>query len=152
LVFGGVSLAVNESRMLTVHTDCNIGYEELKPYPMTIGSAGCKLPDTAYSVGRTRHAKIKVNGKSSLDWVVESRCVKTDKDSGIVNNAEDWAVETMENANLRLWRSSGDCRGWRTDDKINCALLRIETSEVFNSRGFLWLSSLGIPTRSRRCI
>jgi Type ISP C-terminal specificity domain/AAA domain len=38
-----------------------------------------------------------VNGKPALDWVVERQCVKTDKDSGIVNDANDWAVETMKN-------------------------------------------------------
>jgi predicted helicase len=36
-----------------------------------------------------------VNGKSALDWVVERQCVKTDKDSGIVNDANAWALETM---------------------------------------------------------
>jgi predicted helicase len=38
-----------------------------------------------------------VNGKPALDWVVERQCVKTDKDSGIVNDANDWAIETMGN-------------------------------------------------------
>lgn len=38
-----------------------------------------------------------VSGKPALDWVVERQCVKTDKDSGIVNDANDWAVETMNN-------------------------------------------------------
>ena len=37
-----------------------------------------------------------VNGKPALDWVVERQCVKTDKDSGIVNDANDWAVDTMK--------------------------------------------------------
>lgn len=36
-----------------------------------------------------------VNGKSAIDWVVERQCVKTDKDSGIVNDANDWASETV---------------------------------------------------------
>ena len=36
-----------------------------------------------------------VNGKSALDWVVERQCVKTDKDSGIVNDANKWAIETV---------------------------------------------------------
>lgn len=36
-----------------------------------------------------------VNGKSALDWVVERQCVKTDKDSGIVNDANLWATETV---------------------------------------------------------
>lgn len=36
-----------------------------------------------------------VNGKSALDWIVERQCVKIDKDSGIFNDANRWAVETM---------------------------------------------------------
>lgn len=43
-----------------------------------------------------------VNGKAALDWVVERQCVKTDKDSGIVNDANDWAVETMNNPRYPL--------------------------------------------------
>jgi predicted helicase len=38
-----------------------------------------------------------VNGKPALDWVVERQCLKIDKDSGIVNDANDWAIETMRN-------------------------------------------------------
>ncbi|MBS1081176.1 DEAD/DEAH box helicase [Gluconobacter kondonii] len=43
-----------------------------------------------------------VNGKSALDWVVERQCVKTDKASGIVNDANDWAIETMNNPRYPL--------------------------------------------------
>jgi predicted helicase len=43
-----------------------------------------------------------VNGKSALDWVVERQCVKTDKDSGIINDANAWAVETMGNPKYPL--------------------------------------------------
>ncbi|MDD3682641.1 DEAD/DEAH box helicase [Desulfovibrio desulfuricans] len=43
-----------------------------------------------------------VNGKPALDWVVERQCVKTDKDSGIVNDANDWAIETMHNQRYPL--------------------------------------------------
>jgi predicted helicase len=43
-----------------------------------------------------------VNGKPALDWVVERQCVKTDKDSGIVNDANDWASETMKNPKYPL--------------------------------------------------
>lgn len=38
-----------------------------------------------------------VNGKSALDWVMERQRVKTDKKSGIVNDANDYANETMNN-------------------------------------------------------
>lgn len=36
-----------------------------------------------------------VNGKAALDWVMERQCVKTDKKSGIVNDANRYAIETM---------------------------------------------------------
>jgi len=38
-----------------------------------------------------------VNGKSALEWVMERQCVKTDKKSGIVNDANDYANETVNN-------------------------------------------------------
>ena len=43
-----------------------------------------------------------VNGKPALDWVVERQCVKTDKDSGIVNDANLWATETVGDAKYPL--------------------------------------------------
>ena len=43
-----------------------------------------------------------VNGKPALNWVVERQCVKTDKASGIVNDANDWAIETMNNPRYPL--------------------------------------------------
>lgn len=36
-----------------------------------------------------------VNGKPALDWVMERQCVKTDKASGIVNDANLYATETV---------------------------------------------------------
>ena len=39
-----------------------------------------------------------VNGKSATEWVIERQSVTTDKDSGIVNDANLWATETMNNA------------------------------------------------------
>jgi predicted helicase len=38
-----------------------------------------------------------VNGKPALEWVMERQVVKTDKDSGIVNDANRYAIETMAN-------------------------------------------------------
>ncbi|NUG09731.1 damage-inducible protein, partial [Acinetobacter bereziniae] len=40
----------------------------------------------------------EVNGKSALELVMERQSVSTHKDSGIVNDANDWAIETMGNA------------------------------------------------------
>ena len=43
-----------------------------------------------------------VNGKPALEWVMERQSVTTDKDSGIVNDANLWATETMNNPRYPL--------------------------------------------------
>lgn len=104
--------------------ELHLNYETVDPYPLKIDSAGKKLTDADYRVEKMRYGKkgkdkdlttlhyndritltgvpleaydYIVNGKPALDWVVERQGVKTDKDSGIVNDANDWAVETMGN-------------------------------------------------------
>ena len=42
-----------------------------------------------------------MNGKSALEWVIDSQSVSIDdgkNGSGIINDANDWAIETMGNA------------------------------------------------------
>jgi len=43
-----------------------------------------------------------VNGKPALEWVMERQAVTTDKKSGIVNDANLWATETMNNPQYPL--------------------------------------------------
>jgi len=43
-----------------------------------------------------------VNGKPALEWVMERQSVSTHKASGIVNDANDWANETMKNPRYPL--------------------------------------------------
>lgn len=43
-----------------------------------------------------------VNGKPALEWVMERQSVSKHKDSGIVNDANDWAIETMGNPRYPL--------------------------------------------------
>lgn len=43
-----------------------------------------------------------VNGKSAIEWVMERQAVATDKDSGIVKDANDWATETMNDPRYPL--------------------------------------------------
>ncbi|HDS1124381.1 TPA: DEAD/DEAH box helicase [Stenotrophomonas maltophilia] len=43
-----------------------------------------------------------VNGKAALDWVMERQAVRVDKASGIVNDANDWATETVGNPRYPL--------------------------------------------------
>nr|WP_315429431.1 type ISP restriction/modification enzyme [uncultured Albidiferax sp.] len=109
--------------------ELHLNYETVEPYPLKIDSAGQKLIDAAYRVEKMRYGKkgkdkdlttlhyndritltgipveaydYVVNGKPALDWVVERQCVKPDKDSGIVNDANEWAVETMGNPRYPL--------------------------------------------------
>ena len=109
--------------------ELHLGYETVAPYPVKIDTGGKRLTDADYRVDKMRYGKqgkekdlttlhyndtitltgipleaydYVVNGKPALDWVVERQCVKTDKASGIVNDANDWAIETMGNPKYPL--------------------------------------------------
>ena len=43
-----------------------------------------------------------VNGKSAIEWVMERQAITVDKASGIQNNANDFAIETMNNPRYPL--------------------------------------------------
>ena len=43
-----------------------------------------------------------LNGKPALEWVMERQSVTADKDTGITNDANLWATETMGNAKYPL--------------------------------------------------
>lgn len=43
-----------------------------------------------------------LNGKPALDWIVERYCVSTHKESGIVNDANLWGIETEKNPKYPL--------------------------------------------------
>jgi predicted helicase len=103
--------------------DLHVNFESVPLYPAKV--IGGSQPED-YRVEKMRYGKEKdkstliynskitvtgiplaayeyvVNGKPALDWVVERQCVKTEKDSGIVNDANDWANETMSNPKYPL--------------------------------------------------
>ena len=108
--------------------ELHLNYETVAPYPLKVETSGT-LTDADYRVEKMRYGKngkdkdlttliyndkltlrgipleayaYVVNGKPALDWVVERQCVKTDKDSGIVNDANDWAIETVGNPRYPL--------------------------------------------------
>jgi len=105
--------------------ECHLNYETVKPYPLTIDTKG-PLTDADYRVEKMKLAKkgdkttviyngkitlrdipetawdYVVNGKAALDWVMERQAVTTHKDSGIVNDANLWAIETMDNPKYPL--------------------------------------------------
>jgi predicted helicase len=107
----------------------HLNYETVQKYPLQIVGGGLLLTDADYRVEKMKYGgkgrdkdlttlvynhkitvtgipleayEYVVNGKPALDWVVERQCVKTDKDSGIVNDANDWAIETMKNPRYPL--------------------------------------------------
>ncbi|MBH0086651.1 DEAD/DEAH box helicase [Psychrobacter sp. SCQQ22] len=53
-----------------------------------------RIPEEAYDY--------VVNGKPAIEWIIERQGVKTDKKSGITNDANDWAIETMDNPRYPL--------------------------------------------------
>ncbi len=105
--------------------DLHLNYETVEPYPLTIEAKGT-LTNADYRVEKMKFAKkgdkttviynhritlkgipeaawdYVVNGKAALDWVMERQAVRTDKASGIVNDANDWANETMGNPKYPL--------------------------------------------------
>lgn len=46
--------------------------------------------------------EFKVNGKSCVEWVMDRQCISTHKDSGIENDANDFANETMHDPEYPL--------------------------------------------------
>ena len=108
-----------------VLADLHLNYETVEPYPLTIEAKGTLTGDD-YRVEKMKFAKkgdkstviynhritlkgipeaaweYVVNGKAALDWVMDRQAVRTDKASGIVNDANDWAVETMGNPKYPL--------------------------------------------------
>ena len=112
--------------------DLHLNYETVEPYPVqvmatgTLSDAAYRVEKMRYGKAKVDgktvedkttlvyndHITLKgipleaydyvVNGKSALDWVVERQCLKTDKDSGIVNDANAWATETMKNPKYPL--------------------------------------------------
>ncbi len=62
-----------------------------------------------------------VNRKPALVWVMERQCISTDKDSGIVNDANLWATETMGWQKWGQGGKNGDRLEWHlqiTDRQI----------------------------------
>lgn len=109
--------------------ELHIGYEKVKPYPVKLVTTKTLSKPEHYYVTQMKYAKngkekdlsivyynefititdipleayeYVVNGKPALDWIIERYCVKTDKDSGIVNDANLWGIETENNPKYPL--------------------------------------------------
>ncbi len=105
--------------------DLHLNYETVEPYAVSIEGGGLLLStftDSDYYVTQMKFAskadkstviynhkitmhnipveayEYVVNGKPALEWVMERQAVTTHKDSGIVNDANLWAKETMGDA------------------------------------------------------
>lgn len=109
--------------------DLHINYESVQCYPVEFEGGALLvngLEDTDFRVSQMKFAvksdksrviynhkitmknipleayEYEVNGKSALEWVMERQAVTAHKDSGIVNDANLWAIETMGNARYPL--------------------------------------------------
>jgi predicted helicase len=109
--------------------ELHIHYESVDKYPVTVDTGeriSNSLSDGDFRVEKMKFGKGKdkstviyngqitlrnipleaydyvVNGKPALEWVMERQSVRTDKKSGIVNDANLWATETMGNAKYPL--------------------------------------------------
>ncbi len=107
----------------------HLEYEAVPMYAAKVDTGGKALSDADYRVEKMKFGKngkdkdhttihyneritvsgipleaydYVVNGKPAIEWVMERQAVRTDKDSGIVNDANDWATETMGNARYPL--------------------------------------------------
>lgn len=102
--------------------DLHINYETVDPYPVKLEMSIKNPTDADYYVTKMKFAKkgdkskviynhnitisnipveaydYVVNGKPALEWIMERQCVKTDKASGIVNDANLYATETVGDA------------------------------------------------------
>jgi predicted helicase len=109
--------------------ELHLKYETAPMYPATINADGRPLRAADYRVEKMRFGKngrdkdrttvhynerititdipleaydYVVNGKPAIEWVMERQVVRTDADSGIVNDANDWATETMKDSRYPL--------------------------------------------------
>ncbi len=110
----------------------HVGYESVAPYPAAVDMGGERVPDApdaTYRVTKMRHPRsggnkdrstviynsritireipeaaweYVVNGKSALAWVMDRQCVRVDNASGIVSDANRYAVETVGDARYPL--------------------------------------------------
>jgi len=128
--------------------ELHVGYESVDPWPAMIDTGGNELPanpEAAYRVTKMRHPgagrnkdrstviynphitirnipedawEYVVNGKPALQWVMERQRVKTDKASGIVSDANRYAIET-----------AGDPR-YPLDLLLRVATVSLETTKI----------------------
>lgn len=112
--------------------DLHVNYETVEPYPVNYDGGALLLDtftDADFRVekmkfggkGRNKDKSVViynpkitmtgipleaydyiVNGKPALEWVMERQSVKVDKASGIVNDANDYAIETVGDARYPL--------------------------------------------------
>ncbi|MEN3931527.1 type ISP restriction/modification enzyme [Microvirga sp. W0021] len=127
--------------------DLHLNYETVQPYRAEVDDNSKGKPEN-YRVEKMRYGKTGkdkdlstviyneyitvrgipleaydyvVNGKSAIDWVMERQGVRIDKDSGIVNDANDWAIETMGNPRYPL------------DVLLRVVTVSLETMKIVNN-------------------
>lgn len=108
--------------------DLHVDYDQVEMYPLVIDAVG-PLTDSDYKVVKMRYGKrgkekdlttihynekitvsgipedaygYSINGVSAIDWVMDRQAISIDKATGIEDNANAWAEETMINPRYPL--------------------------------------------------
>ena len=109
--------------------DLHINYEAVEMYPLNVSTLDDVSEDSSWRVKKIAYAKrgreknltelkyndkvivsgipieayeYTISDKPALEWVIDRQCEKEDKKSGITSDANDWAVETMDNPRYPL--------------------------------------------------
>lgn len=103
-------IELNKGKKITDLTAKDYYVKKMK-FARTRNSEGKSVPDKS-TIVYNPHITLKnipleaydyvVNGKSAIEWIIDRQCVSTDKKSGITNDANDWAIETMGNPKYPL--------------------------------------------------
>ena len=107
-------------------SDLHLNYETVIPFPVNFLDDRKYQNDSDYIVKQMKFAnkddkstviynpkititnipieafEYRVNGKSALEWIMERYALKTNKDNGIINDPNEWALETMNNPKYPL--------------------------------------------------
>jgi predicted helicase len=110
-------------------SELHLNYENIEPYAAKVTGDSVALTSDQLRVEKMRYGKkgkdkdlstviynalitvsdipleahdYVINSKSAIDWVVERQCIKAEKDSGLINDANIWAIETINNPRYPL--------------------------------------------------
>jgi predicted helicase len=104
-------------------SNLHVGYEEVSPFSLEESVNSGFKKEKSYNISKMHFSKIngkddkstiiynndiklsgipleayeyEINGRSAIEWVMDRYQISTDKDSGLINNPNDWCEETED--------------------------------------------------------